>query len=115
MLDAIAALIVAALTGLGVGGGGLLVLYLTVVNGMDQAEAQGVNIVFFLCASAGAFILNCKKRQFDYKRVLILSLSGAVAALGGALLSSAVRHALLGKLYGGLLIFSGLTALFKKE
>ena len=39
------------LTGLGVGGGSLLILWLTLVLGMDPQTARGINLMFFLPAS----------------------------------------------------------------
>lgn len=51
LLDTLASAIIAILTGLGVGSGGLLVIYLTLVSGIDQPVAQGINLLFF-CARA---------------------------------------------------------------
>ena len=34
--------------GLGVGGGGILLLYLTAFAGVEQLSAQGINLLFFL-------------------------------------------------------------------
>ena len=45
------ATILGFLTGLGVGGGSLLILWLTIVLGMDQATARGINLLFFLPAA----------------------------------------------------------------
>ena len=43
--------LVACLCGMGAGGGGLMVLYLTAMLKISQAEAQGINLLFFLSAS----------------------------------------------------------------
>ena len=39
------------LSGLGIGGGSLLVLWLTAVLSMEQRMAQGINLLFFLPAA----------------------------------------------------------------
>ena len=46
-LDILVSFLIATLSGLGIGSGGLLVIYLTLLDGMPQLRAQGVNLVFF--------------------------------------------------------------------
>ena len=48
MLRALVPLLIATLSGLGVGSAGLLVAFLTLCEGMPQLEAQGQNLLFFL-------------------------------------------------------------------
>lgn len=107
-LDIAVAFCVSLLCGLGAGGGGLMVLYLTTVRGISQINGQGINILFFLAASAGALAVNIKNGRIDMKRAVILSISGAAAAVCGSLLASLVSPPVLRKLYGGLLVLSGI-------
>ncbi len=107
-------LLLAMLAGVGVGGGGLLVLWLTLVEGLPQGEAQGENLLFFLAASGAALLVNCRKRRFDKTALLFTVLGGLPAAVGGALLASVVDVGLLRRCFGGLLILSGLLTLRKK-
>ena len=109
------AFLLALLAGMGVGGGGLLVLYLTLVQNMPQTEAQGVNLLFFLCASASTFVVNRKKRHFLWKDTLLLAVSGILMTFPGALLAMGMEGDLLRKTFGGLLILSGLLSLFRKK
>ena len=48
MIDIFAGFFAAMLSAMGVGGGGLLVIYLTEILGMEQRCAQGINLLFFL-------------------------------------------------------------------
>ena len=48
---------------LGLGGGGILVLYLTVFQGMNQTEAGGINLLFFLPVAAVSIAIHLKNRQ----------------------------------------------------
>jgi len=105
----------ATLSGMGVGGGGLLVLYLTLAKDMPQAEAQGINLLFFLCAAATAFMVNRKKRHFDKKNTLLLVVSGALMTIPGALLAAYVETALLRQAFGIFLVASGLLSLLRKK
>ena len=44
----------AVLASMGMGGGSILILYLTLIAGVPQREAQGVNLLFFLPIGAAA-------------------------------------------------------------
>lgn len=100
------------LTGLGVGGGSLLILWLTLVLGMDPQTARGINLMFFLPASILASVQHFKRGDLHLK-----PLHPAIAAgcLGAAVFSWVGTHLdleLLKKLFGGLLIVTGLRELF---
>lgn len=115
IVDLLVAFAVAVLAGMGVGGGGLLVLYLTLLGHVGQLEAQGINLVFFLAASGGSLFLHGRRRRLRWRRVLILSVSGVLSALFGGYLATLVSRAILRKLFGGLLVLSGGVSLFSKE
>ena len=114
ILDIAAAFAIAILCGLG-GGGGIFVLYLTAVSGMKQITAQGVNLLFFLSSAVGAFAVNRKNKLIDLKTFAIISIGGIPMAVLGSLAASLIKNALLSKMYGGLLVLSGLYYLFQKE
>ena len=48
IFSSIVAFFIAILSGLGVGSGGLLVIWLTMVEGMDAIGARGLNLLFFV-------------------------------------------------------------------
>ena len=50
ILDALAVLLCACVSAMGLGGGGVLILYLTLLRDTPQMIAQGVNLLFFLPA-----------------------------------------------------------------
>ena len=51
IIDTVVAFFASALAAMGVGGGGLLVIYLTLVRATEQISAQGINLFFFLFSS----------------------------------------------------------------
>ena len=53
--------LLAAASGMGIGGGGLLVVYLTVIHASDQASAQAFNLLFFIIAATTSAIIKYKK------------------------------------------------------
>ena len=114
-VNIIAAALIAVMAGLGIGGGGLLVIYLTLVLGKDQLSAQGINLCFFIFCSAASLFIHFKKRNINIKQVLILSITGIVTSIIGAYISKTIDTDILRKIFGALLIFSGTCALFSKR
>ena len=53
----------------GVGGGTLLLLMMTLLLGVDQRTAQGVNLLFFLPTAASALICHWRSGQLDLPTV----------------------------------------------
>ena len=103
------------LAGLGIGGGSLLILWLTFVMHLDPQTARGINLLFFLPSALAAILFRRKQRAVDFRKILPAILSGCAAALILSWLGSGMDLALLKKLFGGLLILTGLRVLFYKE
>ena len=113
VIDIISAFFMGALSGMGIGGGGLLVIYLTLIRGSDQISAQGINLYFFVFASIAALFVHCRKRRINYKAVLLLSSFGMPVSLLGGLLASVTDPYLLRKFFGIMLILAGGISLFR--
>lgn len=102
------------LSGLGIGGGSLLMVYLTAAAALEQRTAQGVNLLYFLPTAAAALLLHSKNRFVDWRKAGFAILGGAVAAVAGALLSSRLPTDLLRRLFGFFLVFVGISELRTK-
>lgn len=109
--DMIAAFLSAALAGLGVGSGGLLVIYLTLVAGIDQHMAQGINLLFFLFSGGAALSVHLTHRHLCPGAILLLTVFGIGGSFLGASLARLLPPLLLRRLFGGMLVFSGLLTL----
>ena len=115
MLHILVAFLIAALSGLGIGSGGLLVIYLTLVEGADQLIAQGINLLFFLFSSGASMVFHLKKRRLFGGVILIMSLAGLVGSAAGSLLATSLPSQVLRRLFGGMLTVSGLAVLYKNR
>ena len=98
---AAAGLVCGVLSGFGIGGGSLLMVWMTAVLSMEQRAAQGVNLLYFLPCAACALIFHIKNKQIVWRAVWPAALAGSVCAVGGALLAQNVDAELLRKLFGG--------------
>ena len=117
----LAGLLAAALSALGLGGGSLLLIWLTLVAGVDPATAKGVNLLFFLACAAASVLVYAKKKQIDYKIALWAILPGLPGALIGfwfsGLLPAKTASRLLAVillLVGGRELFAGLPKAIRK-
>ena len=110
----LAGLVCGVLSGFGIGGGSLLMVWMTAVLSMEQKAAQGVNLLYFLPCAACALIFHIKNRQIIWPAVWPAAAAGAVCAVGGALLAQQADAETLRKLFGGFLILVGLSEVFLK-
>ena len=99
------------LTGLGVGGGSLLVLWLTLCLNYPQSAARGINLLFFLPAAIISCLLRWKQGTLDMKACLPGMIAGCAAAALGSWISAGVDTALLRKPFGIILLLTGLREL----
>lgn len=108
-------IILGFLSGLGIGGGSLLILWLTVVLGVAHNTARGINLLFFLPSAAIACVFRRKQGAVDIKKLLPAILAGTVAAAAGSWIGFNMDMQLLKKLFGGLLILTGLRELLYRQ
>lgn len=99
------------LTGLGVGGGSLLILWLTLVLEMSQTAARGINLLFFLPSAAIACYLRWRQGTVTLKKVLPAIFAGCAAAAVFSLISTRIDLEILKKLFGVLLLATGIREL----
>ena len=102
------------LTGLGVGGGSLLMVWLTAVLGMDAVTARSINLLFFLPGAAVAIFFRKRQGKIQWKNVLPPALAGCIAAAVCSSFSTAVDNSWLKKIFGVILIIAGLREIFWK-
>ena len=100
------------LAGIGVGGGSLLLLWLTQVVMLEQTQARIINLLFFLPTAVISTIFRGKQQQIDRKTTLVAIISGCCAALIFTIVSRMLDVSFLKKLLGGLLILTGIREVF---
>ena len=108
----LAGILLGFLSGLGIGGGSLLMLWLTLVLGMDHASARGINLLFFIPSALIACLFRWKQGTLQWKQILPAIIAGCAAAAGFSWLSMYLDTPVIKKLFGILLIATGLRELF---
>lgn len=103
------------LAGLGIGGGSLLILWLTMVLDMPHSAARGINLLFFLPAAIICASFRCRQGMIPFRKILPAIITGCIAAAVFSYLSTLIDITALKKLFGGLLILTGLREVFYKK
>ncbi len=115
LVAAAVAFFIAILSGLGVGSGGLFVIWLTAVYGVTATQARGMNLLFFVFSASAALVFHYLKGRVDIKLILRLALFAVIGTLGGAWLAKQIDSGMLRQLFGIFLIASGAYSLFGKK
>lgn len=100
---------------MGMGGGGVLLIYLTVFAGVSQLEAQGINLLFFLPTGLLAVIMYVAAKRIKWRIVLKMWAGGAVGAVLGYMAANFVGTDSLRKLFACFLIVFGICQMFSSK
>ena len=103
----IAAFFIAVLSGLGVGSGGLLVIWLTMVQGMDAISARGLNLLFFIFSASAALIFHILRKKLQYRLVIFMAIFACLGTAIGSYAGAYISSSALRVFFGYMLIVSG--------
>ena len=107
----IVSFVIALLSGLGVGGGGLFAVYLAMFTTLPQLSVQGINLMFFIVCSSVSVIVQIFRSRIQYLAVALMILTGLFGAFFGVLLTDIVPQDILRKIFGMMLITGGIISL----
>ena len=100
---------------MGLGGGSVLIIYLTVFAGVKQLAAQGINLIFFLPTALVALFVYSKKGIIKWRIILPVMILGAVGTLVTGFWVGQLKAELIKKLFGGVIVIYGFYELFCKR
>lgn len=99
MLEIVFGIISGIVTGLGMGGGTILILLLSLFMGLEQHIAQATNLVFFIPTAIAAILTNLKQKNIDLKLAINISFFGIIGAIIGAIISNNISSQNLKKYF----------------
>ena len=103
--SAIIGILAGIFTGLGLGGGSVLILFLTLFLNLEQHIAQATNLLFFIPSALVCIILNTKRKLINFKNAMFFIVFGVIGAVCGAVVSRDMPVTKLRKLFGVFLLF----------
>ena len=113
-VSAAAGLLCGIISGFGIGGGSLLMVWMTAVAALDQRVAQGINLLYFIPTSLGALYFHIKNKLICWNVVIPAVIFGSITAFLSAWTANTIDISLLRKLFGVFLCFVGLRELLTK-
>lgn len=102
------------LAGIGVGGGSLLILWLTLVLKVSPAAARSINLLFFIPSALIACFFRWKQGVLKWKTLLPAILAGCISAGVLSWVNCILDTGLLKKAFGVLLLLTGIRELLYK-
>lgn len=97
-------------SGIGMGGGTILILLLNIFAGLEQHIAQATNLIYFVPTAISAIIVNYRDKNIDTKLAIFISVCGVIGAIIGAMISIKMDVNKLRKLFG---IFLAIIAIYE--
>ena len=113
--DIIAGVVSGILGAMGFGGGGILILYLTLYRNIPQITAQGINLIFFIPSAALALYFHNRNKLINWKfalRLIITSLPGIII---GYFAVTHINDIYIRKIFALILIIMGIRELLSER
>lgn len=115
MMEAVIGFLTGVMASMGLGGGFVLVVWLTMFADVEQRTAQGINVLFFLPIAFVSLIMHLRNGLVNKALVKKLAAGGFLGAAIGTLVSQVIANELLRKLFALFLLAFGLRELFAKR
>ncbi len=97
---------------LGVGGGGVLIAFLTFFLEFSYKSAAGLNLLSFIPIALFSVIIYIKQNKVDLKKAFLMIVSGLVGAPIGVILNSVIDTSIISKILGAFFIAISIKSLF---
>lgn len=111
--------IVSFLTGifasLGLGGGMVLIIYLTMFANVPQLQAQGINLIFFVPIAILSLYYHNKHNLIEWKKIVPVLISGTIFVVIFSLIANNTDNHILQKTFGIFVIVAGIKEVFAKR
>lgn len=118
-MDLIVISVVSFFTGifasLGLGGGMVLIIYLTVFAEVSQLNAQGINLIFFIPIAVMSLYKHHKNHLVEWQKIVPILITGSVFVVIFSLIANNTDNRILQKMFGGFVVIAGLKELFYKK
>jgi len=115
MLIFIVSILSGIISGMGIGGGTILIPGLIIIFNTSQHTAQSINLLIFIPTAIVALITHIKNKNVEVRLSIKLIAGGVIGAILGAILASYISSSLLRKLFAVFLFFMGIYEIFYKK
>ncbi|EPR11870.1 sulfite exporter TauE/SafE family protein [Ruminiclostridium papyrosolvens] len=102
------------ISGMGIGGGAILIPALVIFVKPEQHIAQSVNLLFFIPTAIVALVIHIKNKNVNFRMGIPIVISGLGGAVLGSTLALSMNGATLKHIFGIFLLLMGLYEIFGK-
>lgn len=113
-IDIIIGFAMGVISGFGIGGGTIFIIYLTLFAGINQLTAQGINLVYFIACGTPAVVSHFKNNLIDKKAMIICSVFGVITCIITSILANNLNVDVLRQIFGAFLIYIGIKLVLTK-
>ena len=108
-------LISGIISGMGIGGGVVLIPALTMLLAFEQKEAQYLNLIYFLPTAAIALITHIRNKAMEKSIILRIAAAGIISAVLGSMMAARLSSDVLRRCFGGFLLVLGGLSLGRRK
>lgn len=112
--DIIAGFLSGLLGAMGLGGGGILILYLTIIKNISQVTAQGINLIFFIPIAISAITIHTKNKLIEWRIAVRYMVYGLLGVAIGFMILENIDENICRKIFSSILILIGVREIFRK-
>ncbi|MCL2397824.1 MAG: sulfite exporter TauE/SafE family protein [Defluviitaleaceae bacterium] len=102
-------------SGMGIGGGAILIPALTMFFGQSQHAAQNINLIYFIPTAAFAIYAHGKSGRIERRLLPKMIIGGIVGAVLGSVVALNMQADVLKYVFAGFLLVMGVVEIRKKE
>ena len=100
------------ISGMGIGGGVVLIPLLVLFTATNQQQAQGINLLYFIPTAIAALVVHIKNKKIKFRYAWKLILSSLPWAIGASILAVNLKSDVLQKMFAVMLLITGIYELF---
>ena len=103
------------ISGMGIGGGTILIPALSIIYGIKQQTVQKINLIYFIPTAVIALITHVKQGNIDKRPLKPIIIFGFMGAAAGSLLAMGMKAIILRRCFGFFLLAMGVYEFFRKD
>lgn len=100
------------ISGMGIGGGTILIPALTIIFNMPQKTAQSINLIYFVPTAVIALKTHIKNKRVDTKVAKGIVIFGLIGAIIGSFVALGLDNNILKRLFGIFLLLMGIREIY---
>ncbi len=100
------------ISGMGIGGGTILIPALSIFFNMPQKTAQSINLIYFIPTAAAALITHIKNKRIETQSIKLIIPLGIIGAVIGSFIALGLDNSLLRTMFGWFMLVMGIREIY---